>query len=135
MRAVYRTALRVCIMRLQALMDICGRLDARVAASPGTMDVTPAAGSGSGGGKSSKPFDAMNGLAANMLLHLTASVRFEGTLNVDLNDITMNLVPYPRMQFLLSSMSPLATSRDMARASAPRTVDQVRLIDGRVCEV
>lgn len=34
----------------------------------------------------------MNGVAATALLHLTASVRFEGTLNVDLNDITMNMV-------------------------------------------
>jgi hypothetical protein len=34
----------------------------------------------------------MNGLAANLLLHLTSSIRFEGTLNTDLNDITMNLV-------------------------------------------
>lgn len=34
-------------------------------------------------------------------------MRFEGDLNVDLNEITMNLVPYPRMHFLLSSLSPL----------------------------
>lgn len=37
-------------------------------------------------------WDVMNGLAANLLLHLTSSIRFEGTLNTDLNDITMNLV-------------------------------------------
>jgi tubulin epsilon len=34
-------------------------------------------------------------------------MRFEGDLNVDLNEITMNLVPYPRMHFLLSSLSPM----------------------------
>lgn len=34
-------------------------------------------------------------------------MRFEGDLNVDLNEITMNLVPFPRMHFLLSSLSPL----------------------------
>jgi hypothetical protein len=45
----------------------------------------------------SKPFDAMNGIAASMLLNMTSSVRFEGSLNVDLNDITMNLVPFPRV--------------------------------------
>eukprot|EP00983_Pelagomonas_calceolata_P077717 1153972-Pelagomonas_calceolata.AAC.3 len=44
----------------------------------------------------SKPFDAMNGIAASMLLNMTSSMRFEGSLNVDLNDITMNLVPYPQ---------------------------------------
>ena len=44
-----------------------------------------------------KPFDNMNGVAANMLLNMTSSVRFEGSLNVDLNDITMNLVPFPQV--------------------------------------
>lgn len=52
---------------------------------------------GSSGGSSSKSnkqggWDVMNGLAANLLLHLTSSIRFEGSLNTDLNDITMNLV-------------------------------------------
>jgi hypothetical protein len=45
----------------------------------------------------SKPFDAMNGIAASMLLNMTSSMRFDGSLNVDLNDITMNLVPYPQV--------------------------------------
>ncbi len=68
----------------------------------------------------------MNGVAANMLLNMTSSVRFEGSLNVDLNDITMNLVPFPRMHFLIASQSPLAAPRDKARLAAPRTLDQVR---------
>ena len=34
-------------------------------------------------------------------------MRFEGALNVDLNEITMNLVPFPRLHFLLSSIAPL----------------------------
>ena len=37
--------------------------------------------------KGAKPYDAMNGIAANMLLNLTSSARFEGPLNVDLNEI------------------------------------------------
>ena len=45
-----------------------------------------------------KPFDSMNGVAASMLLNMTSSMRFEGSLNVDLNDITMNLVPFPRVR-------------------------------------
>ena len=57
-----------------------------------------------------QPFAAMNGIAANMLLHLTSSVRFQGSLNTDLNEIIMNLVPFPKQQFLLSSLSPLAGS-------------------------
>ena len=50
-----------------------------------------AAGKGSSSSKQGG-WDVMNGLAANLLLHLTSSVRFEGSLNTDLNDITMNLV-------------------------------------------
>ena len=49
----------------------------------------------------------MNGIAASMLLHLTSSMRFEGPMNVDLNEITMNLVPFPRLHFLQSSMAAL----------------------------
>ena len=57
--------------------------------------------------KSEKPFDSMNNIVANMLLNLTSSARFEGSLNVDLNEITMNLVPFPRLHYLISSLSPL----------------------------
>lgn len=73
-----------------------------------------------------KAFDSMNGIAANMLLHLTSSVRFEGPLNVDLNEITTNLVPFPRLHFLLASLSPLAAPKDLGKlVGAPRMVDQV----------
>jgi tubulin epsilon len=34
-------------------------------------------------------------------------MRFDGALNVDLNEITTNLVPYPKLHFLLSSIAPL----------------------------
>ncbi|KAG2495742.1 hypothetical protein HYH03_006339 [Edaphochlamys debaryana] len=113
----------------QALIEIVNRGE-KAAGKEG--DASAGAGAAAGGrGSTSKPFDAMNGVAASMLLHMTASVRFEGPLNVDLNDITMNLVPYPKMHFLLSSMSPLTPppkEKDVGRqalASQPRTLDQV----------
>lgn len=85
-----------------------------------------AAGAGGKGlGGKQGGWDVMNGLAANLLLHLTSSIRFEGSLNTDLNDITMNLVPFPRMHFLLSSLAPLAASRDVAALTAPRSIDQL----------
>ncbi|KAJ7550790.1 hypothetical protein O6H91_07G118500 [Diphasiastrum complanatum] len=66
-----------------------------------------------------KPFDGMNGIVSQLLLHLTSSVRFEGSLNVDLNQIPTNLIPYPRLRFLVSSMGPLNRSSpsDMAKQS------------------
>ena len=50
-------------------------------------------------------------------------MRFEGTLNVDLNEITMNLVPFPRLNFLISSMSPLYSMLDVKME--PRRLDQI----------
>ena len=47
------------------------------------------------------------------LPHPSAS-RFEGSLNVDLNEITMNLVPFPRLHYLVSAISPLYASRDVS---------------------
>ena len=39
---------------------------------------------------------------------------------------SMNLVPYPRQHFLLSSMSPLAAPKDMGKLVAgPKAMDQV----------
>lgn len=71
--------------------------------------------------KNSKPFDEMNNIVATMLLNLTSSCRFEGTMNVDINEISMNLVPYPRMHYLTSAQSPLTT---FDKTLAPRKVDQ-----------
>ncbi|XP_025896493.1 tubulin epsilon chain [Nothoprocta perdicaria] len=60
-----------------------------------------------------KPFDAMNNIIANLLLNLTSSARFEGSLNMDLNEISMNLVPFPRLHYLVSSLTPLCTLADV----------------------
>jgi len=53
------------------------------------------------------PFDKMNSIVANLILSLTSSSRFEGSLNIDLNEICMNLVPFPKLHYLVSSMTPL----------------------------
>lgn len=52
-------------------------------------------------------FDEMNEVAARMLCHLTSSSRFHGEMNVDMNEICTNLVPYPRLHFLMTAMSPI----------------------------
>jgi hypothetical protein len=52
-------------------------------------------------------FDSMNGVVASLLTDLTASARFPGSLNVDLNEITTNLVPFPRLHYLIPALSPL----------------------------
>lgn len=66
----------------------------------------------------------MNNIAANVILNLTSGMRFEGTLNVDLNDITMNMVPFPQHHFLLPSMSPLVVSK-ASGPTAHRAIDRL----------
>merc|ERR1711933_24489 len=41
----------------------------------------------------------------------TASLRFEGELNVDLNEFQTNLVPFPRLHFMITSMAPVTTRK------------------------
>jgi tubulin alpha len=38
---------------------------------------------------------------------MTSALRFEGDLNVDMNEFQTNLVPFPRLHFMTSSYSPL----------------------------
>ncbi|KAA8583242.1 hypothetical protein FQN60_015788 [Etheostoma spectabile] len=61
-----------------------------------------------------KPFDAMNNIVANLFLNITSSARFEGSLNMDLNEIAMNLVPFPRLHYLVPSLTPLYTLADVS---------------------
>ena len=53
----------------------------------------------------------MNSIISQTLSSITCGMRFEGNLNIDLNEITSNLVPFPRMHFLIPSLSPVQTSR------------------------
>jgi hypothetical protein len=45
----------------------------------------------------------LNRLIAQVISSLTASLRFDGALNVDMTEFQTNLVPYPRIHFMLSS--------------------------------
>ncbi|CAM9754488.1 unnamed protein product [Phaeothamnion confervicola] len=49
----------------------------------------------------------MNAIVAGLLTDLTAPARFAGDLNVDLNEICTNMVPFPRMHYLVAGISPL----------------------------
>ncbi|XP_072036314.1 tubulin alpha-1C chain-like [Amphiura filiformis] len=48
----------------------------------------------------------LNRLIAQIVSSITASIRFQGQLNVDLNEFQTNLVPYPRIHFPLVSHAP-----------------------------
>jgi len=49
----------------------------------------------------------LNRLIAQVVSSLTGSLRFQGSLNVDINEFQTNLVPYPRIHFMLCSYAPL----------------------------
>lgn len=49
----------------------------------------------------------LNRLISQVVSSITASLRFEGELNVDLNEFQTNLVPYPRIHFPLASFAPI----------------------------
>merc|ERR1712118_175565 len=49
----------------------------------------------------------LNRLIGQVISSLTASLRFDGALNVDLTEFQTNLVPYPRIHFMVSSYAPV----------------------------
>ena len=51
----------------------------------------------------------LNRLIAQIISSITASLRFDGALNVDLNEFQTNLVPYPRIHYPLATYAPVAS--------------------------
>jgi len=55
-------------------------------------------------------YSNLNRLVAQVISSLTTSLRFEGSLNVDINEFQTNLVPYPRIHFMLCSYAPVISA-------------------------
>merc|ERR1711963_872122 len=59
----------------------------------------------------------LNRLISQIVSSITASLRFDGALNVDLNEFQTNLVPYPRIHYPLISYAPAISAKKSSHES------------------
>ena len=52
-------------------------------------------------------YTSLNRVCAQIISSITASLRFDGALNVDLNEFQTNLVPYPRIHYPIATYQPI----------------------------
>jgi tubulin alpha len=52
----------------------------------------------------------LNRLVAQTVSSITAGTRFDGPLNLDMNELQKKLVPYPRIHFLMPSYAPIISA-------------------------
>merc|ERR1712156_1239816 len=56
-------------------------------------------------------YETLNRLFSKAISSMTASLRFQGELNMDLQEFQTNLVPFPRLHFMITSMAPITTEK------------------------
>ncbi|XP_035794676.1 tubulin alpha-8 chain-like [Anopheles albimanus] len=63
-------------------------------------------------------YSDLNALVAQVVSSATASLRFNGSMNVDLNEFQTNLVPFPRVHYPLVSYAPLVSASKVSHESS-----------------
>jgi len=58
-------------------------------------------------------YDDLNKVIAKVISSMTAALRFDGELNVDMNEFQTNLVPFPRLHFMTTSLAPVVTEEKL----------------------
>jgi tubulin alpha len=62
-------------------------------------------------------YDDLNRVISKVVSSMTAALRFEGELNVDMNEFQTNLVPFPRLHFMTTSLAPVCSPKKAETAS------------------
>jgi len=55
-------------------------------------------------------YSNLNNIIAKVTSSMTAALRFDGELNVDMNEFQTNLVPFPRLHFMTTSLAPVISA-------------------------
>jgi len=56
-------------------------------------------------------YKQLNCIIAKVISSMTASLRFDGELNVDLGEFQTNLVPFPRLHFMTTALAPVISKK------------------------
>lgn len=76
-------------------------------------------------------YSNLNRIIAKVVSSTTASLRFDGELNVDLGEFQMNLVPFPRLHWMTTSISPLVSPLKADTAALDMKTVTTEALDSR----
>merc|ERR1712053_22916 len=60
----------------------------------------------------------LNVVISKVVSSMTASLRFDGELNVDLGEFQTNLVPFPRLHFMTTALAPVVSMKKASHEAA-----------------
>merc|ERR1712025_1301742 len=60
-------------------------------------------------------YNNLNRVISKVISSMTSALRFEGELNVDMNEFQTNLVPFPRLHFMTTSLAPVLNPKKKER--------------------
>jgi len=63
-------------------------------------------------------YHQLNMIIAKVISSMTASLRFDGELNVDLGEFQTNLVPFPRLHFMTTALAPVVSLKKSSHEAA-----------------
>jgi len=63
-------------------------------------------------------YQDINVIVAKVISSMTASLRFDGELNVDLGEFQTNLVPFPRLHFMTTALAPVVSNKKASHEAA-----------------